>query len=62
MLISKTTKSSAGSFLVRIERVLTEEGEHEDAVISYSQLVGVFKVIPGHEVVLLGIERRDVLA
>lgn len=47
---------------MRTEQVLTEKGEHEDAIISYSQLVGVFKVIPGHEVVLLGRKRRDVLA
>lgn len=32
---------------------LTEESEHENAVISYPQLVGIFKVVPGHEVVLL---------
>lgn len=49
-----TTYSSAES-----ERGLTEESEHEDAIIPYSQLVGVFKVIPGHEVVLLDGKRRD---
>lgn len=32
---------------------LTEESEHEDAVVSYPQLVGVFEVVSGHEVVFL---------
>lgn len=32
---------------------LTEKCEHEDAVISYPQLVGIFKVISGDEVILL---------
>lgn len=59
ILLIYTIYSSAESFIVCTERVLTEEGEHEDAVIPYSQLVGVLKVIPGHEVVLLDGERRD---
>lgn len=33
--------------------VLTEESQHEDAIVSYSQLVGIFKVISGHKVVVL---------
>lgn len=47
---------------VAAEQVLTEESEHEYSVISYSQLVGVFKVVPGHKVVLLHRKRRDILA
>lgn len=35
------------------KRFLTEESEHEDAVISYPQLVSIFKVVSGHEVLLL---------
>lgn len=33
--------------------LLTEKGEHEDAIISYPQLIGVFKVISGHNVFIL---------
>lgn len=32
---------------------LTEEGEHEDAVISDPQLICIFKVISGHKVLIL---------
>lgn len=59
ILLIYTIYSSAESFIVCTERLLTEEGEHEDAVIPYSQLVGVLKVISGHEVVLLDGERGE---
>lgn len=36
-----------------VEEECHEESEHEDAIISYSQLISIFKVIPGHKVVLL---------
>lgn len=59
-LLIYTAHSSAESVTACTERVLTEESEHEDAVIPYSQLVGVFKVIPGHKVVLLDGETEKV--
>lgn len=40
----------------RFHHVLTEEGQHEDAIVSYPQLVSVVKVIPCHKVVILHIE------
>lgn len=40
----------------RFHHVLTEEGQHEDAIVSYPQLVGVIKVIPCHKVIILHIE------
>lgn len=44
---------------MRIQK-LTEEGQHEDAVIAYPQLVDVFKVVPGHKVFILRrSERRE---
>lgn len=32
---------------------LTEESEHEDAIISYPQLVRIFKLISGHKLIIL---------
>lgn len=40
-------------------RKLTEEGQHEDAVVSYPQLVHVLKVVSGHKVLVLEETRRQ---
>lgn len=39
--------------------LLTEKGEHEDAIISYPQLIGVFKVISGHNVFILWWKKKN---
>ena len=36
---------------------LTEESEHEDSIISYPQLISIFKIISGHKVLIL--DRRS---
>lgn len=40
-------------------RKLTEKGQHEDAVVSYPQLVHVLKVVSGHKVLVLEETRRQ---
>lgn len=40
-------------------RKLTEKGQHEDAFVPYPQLVGVFKVVSGHKVFVLGQTQRQ---
>lgn len=46
---------------IQFQQVLTEESQHENAVVSYPQLVGVVKVVPCHKVVILQTKgRRDV--
>lgn len=40
-------------------QVLTEESQHENAIISYPQLVSVIKVIPCHKVIILQCRGRQ---
>lgn len=35
------------------EETLTKESQHENAIVAYSQLVCILKVIPGHKVLIL---------
>lgn len=49
------TQTILGHCLQRssFHQVLTEESQHENAIIPYPQLVSVIKVIPGHKVIIL---------
>lgn len=38
---------------------LTEEREHEDAVVSYPQLVWIFKILSGHKILILWSKKQE---
>lgn len=45
--------------LTHVDGGLTEKREHEDAVVSYPQLICVFKVVSGHKVFILNEQQKS---
>ena len=41
------------SAIVILADLLTEKGQHEDAIVANSQLVCITEIIPGREVIIL---------